>query len=228
MHKIDKLYTNYPFFGSRRMTAMLNRMGHVVNRKRVRRLLAIMGISAIYPMPHLSTPDKEHVKYPYLLRGVPIERLNQVWGVDITYLALRGGFAYLVAFIDWYSRYVLSFAVSTTLDHQFCIDAFNDALRFGSPEIVNSDQGVQFTCKVFVDAVLASKARVSMDGRGRALDNVFTERLWWSAKHENVYILDYHSPREAFVGLTKYFSFYNNIRPHQSLGYETPGAIYNA
>jgi len=226
MNEIDVLYTQYPFFGSRRMTAMLNQMGHSVNRKRIQRLMALMGIEAIYPSCCLSRRDKDHVVFPYLLRNLVIERPNQVWGVDITYLRLKGGFAYLVAFMDWYSRYVLSYAVSTTLDHQFCITALNEALQIGRAEICNSDQGAQFTCQPFIDCLQEAQIRISMDGRGRALDNVFTERLWRSIKYEDIYLKDYQTPKEAAKGCGEYFRFYNYVRPHQALGYRTPAELY--
>ena len=210
------------------MTVTLNQYGFSINRKRIQRLMAIMGLEAIYPKPNLSKANREHKIYPYLLRNVPIERVNQVWGVDITYLPLRAGFAYLVAFIDWFSRFVLSFSVSTTLDHQFCLTAFNEALLLGKAEISNSDQGSQFTCLPFVSAVQNADIRVSMDGRGRALDNVFTERLWRSVKYEDIYLNDYQTPRDSFFGLKKYFRFYNYKRPHQALGYRTPAEVFHA
>ena len=210
------------------MTIALNKAGFSVNRKRTQRLMAIMGLEAIYPRPKLSTPNREHKIYPYLLRSVPIERVNQVWGVDITYVPLRAGFAYLVAFVDWFSRFVLSFTVSTTLDHQFCLTALNEALQHGKPEISNSDQGSQFTCIPFISAVQQAGIKISMDGRGRALDNVFTERLWRSVKYEDIYLNDYHTPQETAQGLKKYFGFYNHERPHQSLGYKTPADIFYA
>lgn len=210
------------------MTAVLNRAGYFVNRKRIQRLMAIMGISAIYPEPNLSKRCKEHVVFPYLLRNLAIERVNQVWGVDITYLRLKAGFAYLVAFIDWFSRYVLSFKVSTSLDNQFCIAALKDALRIGKAEICNSDQGVQFTSLPFVNSLKEANIKISMDGRGRALDNVFTERLWRSVKYEDVYLKDYETPKESFCGLKAYFRFYNNDRPHQALKYKTPAEVFYA
>ena len=205
---------------------LLNTQGIQVNRKRMRRLMRLMRLEAIYPQPRLSLPDKEHRKYPYLLRDLAIKRPDQVWGTDITYLRLTGGFAYLVAFIDWYSRYVLSFEVSTALDYQFCLSAFQRALQSGKPEIHNSDQGVQFTCKDYTDAVLQEGIQLSMDGKGRALDNVFTERLWRTVKYENIYIRDYRSPKEASLGLKDYFNFYNYLRPHASLKGKTPSEIY--
>jgi len=210
------------------MTAMLNRTGHAINRKRTRRLMELMGLEAIYPKRSLSAPDKQHIVFPYLLRKLAIVRVNQVWGVDITYLRLQAGFAYLVAFLDWFSRYVVSFAVSTTLDHQFCIAAFRAALEIARPEICNSDQGSQFTAIPFVNCLRDACVRISMDGRGRALDNVFTERLWRSVKYEDVYPKDYRSPRESLSGLTQYFRFYNYERPHQSLDYRTPAEVFYA
>ncbi len=210
------------------MTAVLNRMEYFVNRKRVQRLMEIMGIAAIYPGPNLSKRRKDHAVFPYLLRNLTVERANQVWGVDITYLPLLAGFAYLVAFIDWFSRYVLSFAISTTLDNQFCIAALKDALRIGKADICNSDQGSQFTSLPFIDCLQAASIRVSMDGRGRALDNVFTERLWRSVKYEDVYLKDYQTPKESFKGLTEYFRFYNHERPHQALNYRTPAEVFYA
>lgn len=226
MHFIDKEYTQHPFYGSRRMTATLNREGYQVNRKRVVRLMQDMGIVAIYPKPHLSTGNIAHKIYPYLLRGLPVVRINQVWSTDITYLRLQGGFAYLVAFIDWFSRYVLSFGISTTLDHQFCLTAFEDALQHGTPEISNSDQGAQFTCEPYIKRLQKENIQISMDGKGRAIDNVFIERLWRSTKYEDVYLNDYECPHSAFTGLTQYYKFYNNVRPHQALGYKTPSEIY--
>jgi len=228
MHSIDELYTQRPYFGSRRMTATLNRMGLSVNRKHIQRLMRMMGIEAIYPKRNTSVPDKQHLLFPYLLRKLAIVRVNQVWGVDITYLRLAAGFAYLVAFIDWFSRYVLSFAVSTTLDHQFCIAALKDALEIAKPEISNSDQGSQFTALPFISCLQKAGIRISIDGRGRAFDNIFTERLWRSVKYEDVYLKDYQAPNESVRGLTQYFRFYNYERPHQSLDYRTPAEVFYA
>jgi len=210
------------------MTTVLNRMDHAVNRKRIQRLMRLMGIEAIYPKRHLSDPDKQHTVFPYLLRTMTIDRVNQVWGVDITYLRLQAGFAYLVAFLDWFSRYVLSFAVSTTLDHQFCIAALKEALAIARPDICNSDQGAQFTAKPFIGCLQDAGVLISMDGRGRALDNVFVERLWRTVKYEDVYLKDYHTPRESVCGLTEYFRFYNHERPHQSLDNRTPAEVFHA
>jgi putative transposase len=228
MHAIDALYTQHPTFGSRSMMATLNRMGHSVNRKRIQRLMRLMGMEAIYPKRNLSVPDKQHPVFPYLLRNLAIERVNQVWGVDITYLRLQTGYAFLVAFLDWFSRYVLSFAVSTTPDHQFCVAALNEALEIGKAEICNSDQGAQFTAVPFVSRLQEAGVRISMDGRGRALDNVFTERLWRTVKYEDVYLKDYQSPRDARQGLISYFRFYNHERPHQALNYRTPAEVFYA
>jgi putative transposase len=228
MHVMDELYTEHPSFGSRSMTSMLNRMGYSINRKRIQRLMQVMGIEAIYPKPHLSAPDKQHPIFPYLLRHMVIERVNQVWSCDITFIRLEAGYAYLVAFLDWFSRYVLSFALSTTLDNQFCIAALKEALAIARPDICNTDQGSQFTAQDFVACVLGAGVRVSMDGRGRALDNVFVERLWRSVKYEDVYLRDYQVPKDALRGLTKYFGFYNNERPHQSLGNRTPAEVFYA
>lgn len=226
MNLIDQTYTDYPFFGSRQMCLYLRALGYPVNRKRIRRLMQIMALEAIYPKRHLSQPNKEHRIYPYLLRNTVIIRPDQVWSTDITYLRLAGGFAYLAAYIDWFSRFVLSFEVSTTLDHQFCIAALKSALVFGTPEIHNTDQGSQFTCQDFIDVVLEAGTKISMDGKGRALDNVFVERLWRSVKYEDVYLKDYQSPREAAHGLRDYFHFYNHRRPHQSLNGKTPASVY--
>lgn len=228
MHLIDQTYTMYPFFGSRQMCRYLQTLGLAVNRKRIQRLMRLMRLEAIYPQPRLSQPDAEHRKYPYLLRDLAIVRPDQIWGTDITYLRLTDGFAYLVAYIDWYSRFVLSFEVSSTLDYQFCLSAFHAALQMGIAEIHNSDQGVQFTCRAYTDAVLQAGIQISMDGKGRALDNVFTERLWRTVKYENIYISDYRSPREASLGLKEYFRFYNYERPHSSLNGKTPSEIYGA
>jgi putative transposase len=188
--------------------------------------MQIMDLEAIYPKPHLSQINKEHRIYPYLLRNIAIVRPDQVWSTDITYLRLAGGFAYLAAYIDWYSRFVLSFEVSTTLDPLFCIAALKSALTYGRADIHNTDQGSQFTCKAYIDFVLAAGMKISMDGKGRALDNVFVERLWRTVKYEDIYLKDYQSPRDATIGLRSYFRFYNYDRPHQSLGGKTPADVY--
>jgi len=231
MSRIDRIWTSWPFYGSRRIAVALRDPdalgpGEVVNRKRVQRLMGIMGLEAIYAKPRLSQANPEHRKFPYLLRGVTAVRPNQIWGTDITYIPLRQGFVFLVAILDWYSRYVVSWDLSTTLDSDFCIRTLEEALRVATPEIVNSDQGVQFTSTAFTSRVLKSGAMMSMDGRGRAFDNIFTERLWRSVKYEEVYIRDYESVPTARAGLSKYFAFYNHVRPHQSLEYQTPHLVY--
>lgn len=228
MRLVDEQYTATPFYGSRRMQAALRAAGHVVNRKHVQRLMRRMGLEAVGPKPRLSAPNAAHRVYPYLLRDVPITRVDQVWSTDITYIRLRQGFVYLVAILDWYSRYVLAWELSVTVDGQFCLDALDTALVRSTPEIFNSDQGAQFTAAAFTDRVHAAGAKVSMDGRGRALDNVFVERLWRSVKYEEVYLHDYASVTEARRGLRRYFAFYNDVRPHQALAYRTPASVYEA
>jgi putative transposase len=227
MRLLDEQYTKTPFYGIRRMTAWLRTQGHQVNHKRVARLLRLMGLEAIYQKPRLSQPGAGHQIYPYLLRGLKIERINQVWSTDITYIRLHGGFVYLTAVIDWYSRYVLSWEVSTTLETEFCTNALNQALEKATPEIFNTDQGVQFTSQAFTGILKEQKIAISMDGRGRALDNIFVERLWRSVKYEEVYLYDYEGVPQAIAGLDKYFKFYNHERLHQSLNYKTPATVYN-
>jgi putative transposase len=228
MNWLDKTYTNQPFLGTRRMTVMLCEDGYSVNRKRVQRLMRKMGISAIYPKKKLSSPNKEHKIFPYLLRGVQIIRSNQVWSTDITYIRMEQGFLYLMAIMDWYSRYVLSWRLSNTLDKQFCLEALEEALeRYETPEIFNSDQGSQFTSPDFTGHLLKAGAQVSMDGRGRCYDNIFIERLWRSVKYEEVYLKVYSDGLDALDGLTNYFRFYNKQRPHQSLDYKTPQQMYS-
>ena len=197
-----------------------------MNRKHVQRLMRLMGLEAVGPKPRLSVPHPGHRVYPYLLRDVPITRVDQVWSTDITYVRLRHGFVYLVAMLDWFSRYVLAWDLSVTVDGQFCLDALDTALADGTPEIFNTDQGAQFTASVFTDRVRAAGAQVSMDGRGRALDNVFVERLWRSVKYEEVYLKDYGTVPNARAQLGRYFRFYNHERPHQALGYRTPADVY--
>lgn len=226
MRLIDEQYTRTPFYGSRRMTYELNEQGMKVNRKRVQRLMRRMGLEAIYAKPHLSKPAPGHRIYPYLLRGVKIERPNQVWSTDITYVRLHEGFIYLVAILDWYSRYVLAWEVSTTLDTSFCLSALDWALRKGKPEIFNSDQGAQFTSEPFIERLEGEHIRISMDGRGRALDNVFVERLWRTVKWEEIYLKDYSGVPDAIDNLGIFFPFYNFARPHQALGNQTPAAVY--
>jgi putative transposase len=226
MRLLDEQYTRCPFYGVRRMTAWLERQGHTVNEKRVRRLLREMGLLAIYPHPSLSQPCVGAQVYPYLLRGLSIARVNHVWSTDITYIRLLGGFVYLVAIIDWYSRYVMAWEVSNTLESSFCVAALERALLVSTPEIFNSDQGVQFTSLVFTQRLKERGIEISMDGRGRALDNIFVERLWRSVKYEEVYLKDYRQMPDAVSGLRKYFEFYNRERLHQSLEYQTPEAVY--
>jgi putative transposase len=228
MRRMDELYLASPFYGSRRMVAVLRRDGWTVNRKRVRRLMRVMGLEAIYQKPNTSKGHPEHKVYPYLLRDLVIERPNQVWCADITYIPMAKGFVYLVAVMDWFSRRVLAWRLSITMDADFCVDALQDALaRYGKPEIFNTDQGVQFTSGDFV-AVLESRGiRISMDGKGRFLDNIFIERLWRSLKYEEVFIKAYGSVMEARRGIGGWLSFYNEERPHQALGYRTPRRVFD-
>jgi putative transposase len=226
MRLIDEQYTARPFYGSRRMVVWLGQQGEDVNRKRVRRLMRVMGLEAIYPKPRLSLPGQGHRIYPYLLRGVKVERRDQVWSTDITYIPMASGFMYLAAVIDWYSRYVITWRLSNTLDGSFCLEMLEEALGSGKPEVFNTDQGVQFTASAFTGRLESAGVSVSMDGRGRALDNVFVERLWRSVKYEDVYIWCYETVPELRRGLGRYFGFYNEERPHQSLGDRTPGAVY--
>jgi len=226
MRLLDEQYTRAPFYGVRRMTAWLQTKGQLVNEKRVRRLLRKMGLLAIYQRPHVSQPAPGAQVYPYLLRGVEIERINQVWSTDITYIRLHTGFVYLVAIMDWYRRYVLAWEVSNTLESSFCVAALDRALCVGRPEVFNSDQGSQFTSLVFTERLKAQGISISMDGRGRALDNIFVERLWRSVKYEEVYLKDYRHAPDAMKGLQQYFEFYNRERLHQSLDYKTPEAVY--
>ena len=221
MRRLDELYLNCPFFGSRRMAVTLG-----VNRKRMQRLMAILGIEAHYPKPNLSRPAPGHEVYPYLLRGVSIERPNQVWSTDITYIPMRAGFLYLVAVMDWFSRFVLSWELSNTMETGFCLAALESAFRFGQSEIWNSDQGSQFTAAEFLAPLKKRNISLSMDGRGRALDNVFIERLWRSLKYELIYPGDFGSGAELLPALDRYFHFYNHRRPHQALGYRTPAELF--
>jgi len=228
MKLIDMQYTKYPFYGSRRMMKWLRKeKGHKVNRKYIRRLMRLMGLEGLAPKPNTSKPRKEHKKYPYLLKGLKIDRPNQVWSTDITYIPLSRGFMYLTAIIDWYSRYVLSWRISNTLDSDFCVDALNDALRlYGRPEIFNTDQGSQFTSDDFIKPLKDNDIQISMDGKGRWVDNVFVERLWRSLKWEEVYPKCYDTVFEAKAGIAAYFNFYNDERLHQALDYKTPNEIY--
>lgn len=226
MRLIDEEYTRHPFYGVEKMTAVLRRQGHMVNPKRTRRLMRLMGLEAIYPKPNLSKPLKEHKIYPYLLRGVTIDRVDQVWSTDITYIRMNQGFIYLVAVMDWFSRYVLSYEFSITLEKEFCIKALQDAMKVAAPEIFNTDQGSQFTSDGFTGILKKAGVKISMDGRGRALDNIFVERLWRTVKYERVYLHNYETVREATRDIGVYFDFYNNERPHQSLDYRTPGEVH--
>jgi putative transposase len=224
---IDEEYTRHPFYGSRKMVIFLKVAGHAVNRKRVQRLMQLMGLIGMAPGPNTSHPHPEHKVYPYLLRGVPVVRPNQVWSTDITYIRLAHGFAYLVAIIDWYSRKVLSWRISNSMEAVFCADCLEEALRtHGKPETFNSDQGSQFTSETFTGVLKREGIVISMDGRGRAFDNIFVERLWRSVKHEDVYLKGYATMGELMVGLAEYFAFYNGERPHQSLRQRTPEVVY--
>jgi putative transposase len=226
MRRIDEQYTACPFYGSRRMAAWLVRQGEAVNRKRVQRLMRLMGLEAVYPKPRLSVTGRGHRTYPYLLRDVTIRRPNQVWSADITFIPMAAGFMYLAAVIDWYSRYVLAWRLSNTLDGSFCVEMLEEALGRGRPEVFNTDQGVQFTARAWTDRLEAAGVAVSMDGRGRCLDNVFVERLWRSVKQEHVYLWCYSAVPPLRQGLGQYFGFYNDERPHQSLDYRTPSEVY--
>ena len=228
MRLIDEQYLQRPFYGSRGMTQWLIRQGHDVNRKRVQRLMRVMGLEAIYPRRRTSMPCAEHRIYPYLLRNLAIERPDQVWSADITYVPLRHGFMYLAAVLDWHSRYVLSWELSNTLDSAFCVAALEAALAQGRPEIFNTDQGAQFTSQAFTGVLAAAGVAISMDGRGRALDNVFIERLWRSVKYENIYLHGYETALELDRGLASYFEFYRYQRLHMALGYQTPWEVYSA
>ena len=225
---LDEQYTRAPFYGSRRMTEWLAKEGHQVNRKRVSRLMELLGIEAVYPKPRLSQPGEGHRIYPYLLRGIAVERVNQVWSTDITYIRMAQGFLYLVAVMDWFSRFVLSWSLSLTMEVEFCVETLKRALRRGRPDIFNSDQGSQFTSEKFTGELAERQIAISMDGRGRCMDNIFVERLWRSLKYEEVYLKDYASVAEARAGIAGYFRFYNHERLHQSLDYRTPAAIYLA
>jgi putative transposase len=226
MRLIDEQYLRTPFFGSRKMAIWLAQQGRLVNRKRVQRLMRLMGIQAIYPRPRTTQRNAEHRVFPYLLRDVAILRPDQVWSTDITYVPLARGFMYLTAVIDWYSRYVLSWRLSNSLEGAFCVEALRDALQQGQPEIFNTDQGAQYTAAVFIGCLERAGVAISMDGRGRALDNVFIERLWRTVKYEWLYLHGYRSVIELQDGLTSYFDFYNSSRPHQALAYRTPKAVY--
>jgi putative transposase len=226
MRLIDQQYTAQPVYGSRKMTAWLQAQGHPVNRKRVQRLMRLMGLEAVYPKPKLSAAGLGHKVFPYLLRGVAIEQVDQVWSTDITYVPLAKGFLYLAAVIDWFSRYVLAWRLSNTLDGSFCLELLDEALGRGRPEVFNTDRGVQFTAEAFTGRLLAAGVAVSMDGKGRCLDNVFVGRLWRTVKYEDIYLKGYETVPELTGGLGRYFPFYNQERGHQALGYRTPAQVY--
>jgi putative transposase len=226
MNRLDELYIDHPFYGVRRMTHQLRSEGHDINPKHVRRLLRLMGMEAIYARPRLSQPGVGHKVYPYLLKGLKIKGPDHVWCCDITYIRLHNGFAYLMAVMDWFSRFVLSWSLSNTMEASWCVDTLKRALGMGTPELFNTDQGSQFTSDGFVGTLTDAGIRVSMDGRGRALDNVYIERLWRSVKQEDVYLRDYANVRQARAGIGAYFEFYNHTRIHQSLAYKTPWAAY--
>jgi putative transposase len=228
MRLIDRQYTDQPVFGSRRMAVWLQGQGYEVNRKRVQRLMRLMGLEAIYPRPKLSLPGQGHKVYPYLLRGVKVERADQVWSTDITYVPLPGGFMYLAAIIDWFSRYVIAWRLSNTLDGAFCLEMLDEALSTGRPEVFNTDQGAQFTAEAWTGRLESAGVAVSMDGKGRCLDNVFVERLWRTVKYEDIYIKGYETVPVLSAGLGSYFPYYNERRPHQSLDYLTPAQVYRS
>ncbi len=226
MEQIDHVYTSYPFLGVRRMTQELKAQGLWVNHKRIARLYRLMGLEAIYPKPNLSKANQGHQKYPYLLRNVPIVRRNQVWSTDITYVPMDSGFLYLSAVIDWYSRYVVVWDISNTMDLSFCINLLNSALAHGTPEIFNTDQGSQYTSPDYIENLTKAKIRISMDGKGRATDNIFVERLWRTVKYEHIYLHSYKSGLELYNGLKEYFNYYNNRRLHQALAYQAPITLW--
>lgn len=225
-HRIDELFTAYPFYGSRRLQVLLEPTFGPLARNTIRQYMHEMGMAAVFPGPNLSRRHPEHRVYPYLLRHLVAAHPNHVWGVDITYVRLRGSWLYLVAILDWYSRYVVSWALADTLEIEFVLDAVEQALTLATPQIWNSDQGSHFTSPQYTQRLQAAGVQISMDGRGRALDNIFTERFWRSLKYEEVYLHDYDSPREARQGITRYIGFYNHERPHQALGYRTPVVVY--
>jgi putative transposase len=225
-HRIDELYTAYPFYGSRRITAQLQREGEIINRKRVQHYMREMGIEGIAPGPNLSKRNLQHRVYPYLLKEVVIERCNQVWGIDITYIRLLAGWLYLVAILDWHSRFVIAWELSDSLEMSFVLQTVGTTFEVAVPEIFNSDQGSHFTSEAYVGLLKAAGMRISMDAKGRALDNIFTERLWRTIKYEEVYLRDYGSPKAAQQGLQRYLNFYNHQRLHQALNYQTPAEIY--
>lgn len=229
MQRIDELFTARPFYGSRKIAAVLEREGYAVNRKRIQRLMRLMGIQSVAPRPNTSQPHPQHKVYPYLLRNLAIVRPRQVYSTDITYIRVARGFAYLTAVVDWYSRKVLAWRLANTMDASFCIEALREAFAtYGAPEIFNTDQGSQFTSDDFTQVLKDHEVRISMDGKGRALDNIFVERLWRSVKYEEVYLKQYQSMQEARTGLAAYFRFFNNERPHQALKNRTPAEVHDA
>lgn len=227
MNRIDEIYTECPFYGSRKITGQLRKEGCLINRKRIQRLMRILDIRAVYPKPNLSQPDKQHSIYPYLLKDKMIDRPNQVWGIDITYIRLKNTWLYLAAILDWFSRYVLAWELSDSLETEFCCQTLKKALTIGTPDVHNSDQGSQTTANEYLDILKAyPDIKISMDGQGRAFDNIFIERLWRTVKYEEVYLKEYQTPKEARQNLDDYFNFYNHKRLHQSLGYQTPAEVY--
>jgi putative transposase len=226
MRRLDEEYTKHPFFGSRKLTVRLRKAGFAVNRKRIQGLMRRMGLEAIYRKPRLSLPGRQHKRYPYLLKGMTVDRPDAAWCADITYIRLAHGFVYLVAILDWHSRYVLAWSLSTTLEKEFCLEALRDSLRISRPEIFNTDQGTQFTSPEFTGLLEGASIRISMDGRGRVYDNIFVERFWRSVKYEEVYLHEYRTVVEARAHLGAYFRFYNEERPHEALGYRTPHEVY--
>lgn len=227
MRLIDEQYLKTPFYGSRSMTLHLQRLGYRINRKHIQRLMRLMGLEAIYPKPRTSRPHPAHKVYPYLLRGLNIDHPNQVWAADITYIPMARGFMFLVAVMDWYSRKVLSFKLSNTLDTDFCLEAVEEAIRtYGPPEIFNTDQGAQFTSQAFTGLLDQHQIRISMDGRGRVQDNIFIERLWWTIKYQFIYLRSFDSGSDLRLGLDEWLQFYNQERPHQTFGQLTPDEVY--
>lgn len=226
MRHLDELYMDFPFYGARRMQQELKSFGFAANRKRIQRLMRLMGLQTLYPKPKISVRNIEHLVYPYLLRNVAIERNNQVWSSDITYIPMKGGFFYLTAVMDWFSRFVVGWQISNSMESTFCIEALKDSFSYGKPEIFNTDQGSQYTSKAFTSVLKSNEIQISMDGKGRCLDNVWIERLWRSIKQEDIYILEYRNGSEFYKGLSKYFHFYNFRRRHMALNYQTPSDIF--
>jgi len=226
LHTMDEIYTEDPVYGARRIKATLNKRGFLISKTTVAKYMRLLGLEAIYPKPNTSKPNAQHTVYPYLLRHITASYPNHIWGTDITYIRMQGSFMYLVAFLDWYSRYVVSWELSDTLEDDFVVSALASGLKTAVPHIANSDQGSQFTGAGYIGMLLANGVNISMDGRGRCMDNIFTERLWRTVKYEDIYIKDYATPRELRFGLSAFFDKYNTRRPHQSLGYKTPAAVY--